>query len=123
MKRLTSTASLCLRVCGVAVVLCLGAGGCLINSGSEKVVEPDAKRMKVEFESEEGLTMFQRTVRQRYERGGGVVGSSGFAIPFVIAAGEKKVLSENAFYNGEVAKAEANGDGKIGDAEARAYVQ
>src|SRR5436189_199191 len=60
---------------------------------------------------------------QRHEAGGGVVGTSGFAIPFVVADGEKRVLSENAYYNGEVAKADANGDGKISDAEARAYAQ
>jgi len=77
----------------------------------------------VDFESEEALSTFQRTVRQRYEAGGGVVEKSGFAIPFVIATGERRVLSENAFYNGEVAKADADGDGKISDAEARAYAQ
>jgi hypothetical protein len=114
---------LSLRLCGAAVFLCLGGVGCLINSGSEKVVESDAKRLKVDFETEDGLSTFQRTVRQRYEAGGGVVGTSGFAIPFVVAVGEKRVLSENAYYNGEVAKADANGDGKISDAEARAYAQ
>jgi hypothetical protein len=112
-----------LCLCGAAIALYLGGAGCLINSGSEKVVESDAKRLKVDFETEDGLSTFQRTVRQRYEAGGGVVSKTGFAIPFVIATGEKRVLSENAFYNGEVAKADANGDSKISDAEARAYAQ
>ena len=123
MDRPKSPSPLSLRVgAAVAIALCLG-GGCLVNSGSEKVVESDAKRMKIDFESEEGLSKFQGTVRQRYETGGGVVSKSGFAIPFVVAVGEKRVLSENAYYNGEVAKADANGDGKISDAEARVYAQ
>jgi hypothetical protein len=123
MSRPKSAAILSPRLWAIAAVLPLGAGGCLINSGSEKVVDSDAKRLKVDFESEEALTTFQRAVRERYEAGGGVVSKSGFAIPFVIAAGERRVLSENAYYNGEVAKADANGDGKIADAEARAYAQ
>ena len=110
-----------LTAIAVFVCLVLGSGGCLINSGSEKVGDSDAKRMKVDFDSEDGLATFQRTVRHRYQAGGGVVGEYGFAIPFVIAVGEKRVLSENAFYNGEVGKADANGDGKISDSEARAY--
>ena len=111
------------RIAGAAALgaAVLSGGGCLINSGSEQVVDADAKRVAVEFESEQGLTDFQKTVRSRYAAGGGVVSKSGLAIPFVIAAGNKKVLSENAFYNAEVEKADVNGDHQISDAEARAY--
>lgn len=123
MKGFDSALPISVRALTVTAAVSLASTGCLINSGTEKVVEPDAKRMKVEFESEEALMSFQKTVRQRYQAGGGVVSSTGFAIPFVIAAGEKQVLSENAFYNGEVAKADVNDDGVISDVEARAYAE
>jgi hypothetical protein len=103
-----------------AVALC---GGCLINSSNEKVVQPDAKRVAVDFESEQALATFQKAVAARYAGDGGVVSRSGFAIPFVIGASEKRVLSENAFYNAQVVKADADGDGRLSEAEARVYAQ
>ena len=111
------------RVLGAALVVAVGGGGCLINSDSEKVVQADAKRVTVNFESEQSLATFQKAVSGRYAAGGGVVSRSGFAIPFVIAAGSKKVLSENAFYNAQVHKADADGDGMVSNAEARVYAQ
>ena len=104
-----------LAVCAIA------GGGCLINSASEKVIEPDAQRMSVQFESEKGMAAFQKEANSRYRAGGGERGSGALAIPFVIAAAEKRVLSENAFYNTQVRKADVNGDGMISDAEARVY--
>lgn len=106
-----------LGVCAVA------GGGCLINSASKKVVEPDAPRMSVQFQSETAMAKFQREVENRYRAGGGEQGSGAFAVPFVIAASETRVLSENAFYNTQVRKADVNGDGSISDAEARVYAR
>ena len=99
----------------------MAAGGCLINSASEKVIEPDAPRTTVNFESEKAMASFQKAVNNRYRSGGGERGSGAFAIPFVIAVAEKRVLSENAFYNTQVRNADVNGDGTISDAEARVY--
>jgi hypothetical protein len=104
-----------LALCAVA------GGGCLINSSNEKVLEPDAPRTSVQFESEKAMAAFQKETQNRYRAGGGERGSGAFAIPFVIAASEKRVLSENAFYNTQVKKADVNGDGTISDVEARVY--
>ena len=123
MKRTRGTAlNLITAFTGAAVVACGGAG-CLINSSNEKVVEPDAKRIAVDFESEQSLETFQKAANARYASGGGVVGKSGLAIPFVIAASERRVLSENAFYNAQVRKADTNGDGVVSNVEARVYAQ
>jgi hypothetical protein len=102
-------------------VCAMAGGGCLINSSSERVVEPDAPRTGVQFESETAMATFQKEAEHRYRAGGGVQGRGGFGIPFVIGVSEKRVLSENAFYNTQVRKADVNGDGSISDAEARVY--
>jgi hypothetical protein len=107
--------------CALLAACAVAGGGCLINSSSKKVLEPDAPRMSVQFQSETAMAKFQKAVDHRYLAGGGEQGSGAFAVPFVIAASETRVLSENAFYNTQVRKADVNGDGSISDAEARVY--
>lgn len=102
----------------LVVALCYG---CLINSSKEKIIEPDAPRMTINFESETAMQMFQKKVSEHYEAGDGVQSRSDFGIPFVIGTSETKVLSENAFYNAQVKKTDVNGDGTITQAEARVY--
>ena len=106
---------------GPVAVCALAGGGCLVNSATTKVLEPDAPRMSVKFQSETGMAAFQKAAENRYRAGGGERGSGSFAIPFVVAAAETRVLSENAFYNTQVRKADVDGDGSISDAEARVY--
>ena len=106
---------------GPLTVCALSGGGCLINSSNTKVIEPDAPRTSVQFQSETAMAKFQKAAENRYRAGGGERGSGSFAIPFVIAASETRVLSENAFYNTQVRKADVDGDGTISDAEARVY--
>ena len=101
----------------------MAGGGCLFTSASEKVIEPDAPRKSVQFESETAMAAFQKEADNRYLAGGGERGSGAFCIPFVVAIAETRVLSENAFYNMQVRKADANGDGTISDAEARVYAR
>ena len=108
-----------MRWAGVVVVAAV-SGGCLINSSREKVLEPDAPRTTVNFESEEALASFQKEVATRYPEGS-EQNSSFFGVPFVVGISTTKVLSENAFYNAQVRKADADGDGTISNAEARAY--
>ena len=108
---------LCLALVSVVVWL----SGCLIMAGGTKVVNPGATRQKVNFEFEEGQPIFRREFNRRYESGAATVGSDGFAIPFIIAADETKMLFENAFFNVQVDAADVNGDGLISDAEARVY--
>ena len=106
---------------GPLAICALAGGGCLINSSRTKVIEPDAPRMSVQFQSETAMAAFQKAAENRYRTGGGERGSGAFAIPFVIAASETRVLSENAFYNTQVRKADVDGDGSISEAEARVY--
>ena len=109
-----------LLVSALSLLPLLG-GGCLINAGGESVVRRSEQRRRVEFESEEGLIRFQQTVRQRGGRNERYMGRSEFAVPFLISVDKKRVLSENAHYNDEVAAADVNGDGELSDAEVRAY--
>ena len=94
---------------------------CLFSSTSDTIVHPDAERRTTRFENDEALIAFQATVHRRYERGKGVKSSSSFAIPFVVHSESRQVLSENAFYNEQVTKADVDGDGAITLIEARAY--
>ena len=104
-------------LCALGVSLC----GCLFMASSKKVVHGDAERQAVEFEDETALMTFQKKVEKRYHRGGGRLGTGSVTIPFIMAVSETKVLSENAFYNTQIAKADVNADGTITRAEARAY--
>jgi hypothetical protein len=95
--------------------------GCLINHESEVVIDREAPRAAVNFENDEAMTLFQEEIARRKRRGDASLGKSGFAIPFIIATSEKRVLSENAFYNQQVEIADVNRDGWISLAEAKAY--
>ena len=99
----------------------MAGGGCLINSASREVIEPDAPRTTVQFQSEKAMATFQKEVHGRYRAGAGEQGSGAFAVPFVMAVSETRVLSENAFYNTQVRKADVDGNGTITEAEARVY--
>lgn len=109
------------------VLLCLMflipplAGGCLINADGDRIVRRSEARRDITFESEEGLVRFQKAVRQRSGYSERYVGRSSFAIPFLIAVDQKRVLSENAWYNDQVTAADVNGDGELSDAEVEAY--
>jgi hypothetical protein len=107
----------------LAVILAFSAActSCLFNSKSDRVVDPDAERRVIAFESDDALLRFHGTVNRRYSGGKNFAGESQFAIPFVVAVEERHVLSENAFFNQEVARADLNGDGSISDIESRAY--
>lgn len=105
----------------IVVISSVMAPGCLINSSSETIVQPDAERCTVDFESDDALSIFQAKVQRRYEHGKGLKSTSSFAIPFVIHTKNRRVLSENAFYNLQVAKADVDGNGMITLAEARVY--
>ncbi len=109
----TSAAVLCL--------VCLLCGGCLISSSGEKIVQADAKRQAVEFASEAGMIDFTQAVEQRYPHKSHL-GNSSFAVPFLIGISERKVLSENAFFNLQVDNADLNKDGILSDAEVNAYL-
>lgn len=99
-----------------------GTGGCLVNSHGEKVVGEAEQRKAVDFENDTAVRIFTETVKDRYPDSKDL-GKSRFAIPFLIAASEKRVLSENAFFNREVQRADLDADGEISEAEARAHAR
>src|SRR5262245_6175247 len=103
------------------VVSCASLQSCLFSPISERILEPDPARRTVRFESDAGLEQFQRTVVRCYRNGAAVRSQSEFAIPFVLHTESREVLSENAYYNEQVAKADVDGDGVLSDAECRAY--
>ena len=93
--------------------------GCLINVGGTKVIDEGVSRRAIDFESEEGMAAFVRHVDFSYPAE--KVHSSGyFGIPFIIGVSEKRVLSENSFFNRMVNKIDLNQDAQVSDAELRA---
>ena len=105
----------------LACPLAAVAGGCLINAEGERVVRNNEARRTVQFESDTGLEQFQQTVRMRGSWASRYQGESSFGIPFIIGVEQRRVISENAFYNDQVSAADVNGDGVLSDAEVRAY--
>ena len=99
----------------------LPLAGCLINAGGDAIVRRSEKRVAVNFESEQGLIDFQQAVRRRGDANGRYLGDSKFAIPFLINVDQRRVLSENAFYNDQVRAADVDGNATLSDAEVRAY--
>lgn len=114
----------------VAMLLCfvLLLSGCVSKSHHEEVIGVDVPRKQVVFESEEARSRFVQEVANRYpaERRQSYALDAkypnGSAVPHAIAASTTKVLSENAFYNSQVAKADANGDQTLTDGEVDIYV-
>lgn len=96
------------------------ASGCLVNSHQEKIVGEDVRREPVDFENDAALRIFTEAVKDQYPHRKDQ-GKSRFGIPFVISASERRVLSENIFFNQQVDSADLNGDDEISEAEARAY--
>jgi len=95
--------------------------GCLFHSQHDKVVECDAIRTAVAFENDAAMQRFQHTVNARYAHGAAVQSESDFCIPFLIAVEERRVLSESAWWNTEVVRADADADGTISEAESVAH--
>jgi hypothetical protein len=115
----------CLRkttlICLTCVVNPLSTG-CLINSDGDRIVRRSEARRDISFETEEGLVRFQKAVRERSGYNERYLGRSSFAIPFLISADRKRILSENAWYNDQVTATDVNGDGELSDAEVEGYL-
>ncbi|MEX0887367.1 MAG: hypothetical protein WD009_13105 [Phycisphaeraceae bacterium] len=94
--------------------------GCLINSNRTRTVGAGEERVAVAFENDDAMRLFTQTLKGRY-RQGKQLGTSHFAIPFIINSNVRRVMSEAAFFNAQVAQADLDGDDAISEAEARAY--
>ena len=109
------------RLFPTTVVLVLGfLPGCLFNSKSDTIVEPDAPRQAVTFESDAGMHRFHDAVQRRYHSEK-VESSSEFAIPFLLDVESRRITSENAYWNAQVKKADIDQNGIISDAESHTY--
>jgi hypothetical protein len=98
-------------------------GGHLLSSSRVAVLEPDARKVAIAFESPHAEAEFQRSVAERYARGDAVKRhSASSTIPLLWGSEDRAVLSENGFFNEQVALADGDRDGRITDAEADAYL-
>jgi len=93
----------------------------LLTQEHVTVLEPDARRVAVRFESAQAETAFAEQVGLRYEGGDAVKRESSGGIPLLYNQAEISVLSQNAYFNEQVAVADTDRDGLISDGEAKAY--
>jgi hypothetical protein len=106
---------------GVALVPELSDGH-LLSTSRVAVLEPDARRVQVRFESPRAEAEFGRAMAERLARGDAVKRrSASSTIPLLWGSEDRAVLSENAFYNEQIALADLDRDGMVSDAEADAY--
>jgi hypothetical protein len=97
-------------------------GGHLLSTSRVAVLQPDARRVQARFESPHAEAEFERAMAERYARGDAVKRSSASStVPLLWGSEDKAVLSENAFYNEQIALADLDRDGMVSDAEADAY--
>jgi hypothetical protein len=95
--------------------------GRLVSSSRVTVIEPNAQRRAARFESPTGAAQFERSVAERYADGAAVRARVEGGIPWLLASEERRMLSENAFYNVELGRADADRNGELSDAEVIAY--
>jgi hypothetical protein len=96
--------------------------GHLLSTSRVAVLEPDARRVQVRFESANAEASFERAMAERHARGDAVKRSSASStVPLLWGSEDKAVLSENAFYNEQIAVADLDRDGVVSGAEADAY--
>jgi hypothetical protein len=95
--------------------------GFLVKSTRTAVIEPDARRDPVAFESAWAEATFERALGERKNRGDAIRGRSNSGLPLLWTTEDRSVLSDNAFYNEQAKLADRDRDGQITDEEARAY--
>jgi hypothetical protein len=95
----------------------------LLTQSHVTVLEPEARPVAVQFESEQAQATFAQQVGLRYEGGDAVKRQSSGGIPLLYNQEEISVLSKNAYFNEQVALADEDRDGQISNGEARAYSQ
>ncbi len=93
----------------------------LFTQSHVTVLQPDAGRVAVRFESPQGETGFADRVDARYQGGDAVKLQSSGGIPLLYGQEEISVLSKNAYFNEQVGVADQDRDGLISNREARTY--
>lgn len=100
--------------------LLLFGSGCLFKYHSTKVVGQNEARREVQFESVGARQAFSAKAFNDKSREAGAK-SDVLTIPLLLWRSRMDVLSENAFYNAQVAACDRDGDGLITLSEAVAY--
>jgi hypothetical protein len=102
------------------IVVVLGCSGCLLNHSQKRVIREDERRMHVHFESPSAAESFNKVANSEDMRKANG-SSSSFGIPFVVGLSHEAVPSQNAFYNDQVTRCDANSDGFISNEEAQSF--
>ncbi len=93
------------------LLLLLSATSMLACSATPvRIANPDVSRNPVIFESDDAMRAFGAAVAERYDDGGADIGP-------------RLRLSENAYYNQQIEKADHDADGIITDREASRYAR
>jgi hypothetical protein len=96
--------------------------GHLLSTSRVAVLEPNAQRVQVRFESANAQAAFESAMAERYAHGDAVKRSSASStVPLLWGSEDKAVLSENAFYNEQIGMADLDRDGAVSEVEADAY--
>ena len=93
----------------------------LVTQSHVTVLEPEARRVAVRFESDQAATSFAEQVGLRYDGGDAVKRQSSGGIPLLYGQEDISVLSKNAYFNEQVALADEDRNGLISDGEAHDY--
>ena len=103
--------------------LATAASGCLASSQQTRVAEAGVRRAPVSFEDATSRRVFVRAVQTRYRSGDARLSRTSWGIPFVYGSSDTTVLSENAFFNRQVDRADTDSNGVISAQEAVQYAE
>jgi hypothetical protein len=104
----------------IAVCFVASSGGCLVVHTRERVVREEEQRRNVHFSSPRAQRDFQSAALDPKTRRANE-SSSCFGIPFLMLYYHSTKLSENAYYNDQLADCDSDGDGLITDDEVLAF--
>ena len=114
----------------LALTILFTLTGCINVSRTHTVLEPDAERVVVDFESEPGRDAFNKEVDRLYPRRRTVYQShhrfrqiSTSGLPIIHNTHHEDRLSPNAFFNRQVIYADRNNDLLLSDGEVENYTE
>ncbi|MCU0723975.1 MAG: hypothetical protein MUC63_10250 [Planctomycetes bacterium] len=102
----------------LAAALAPALPGCLFFVREVEVARADEARGRVAFENAKAWRTFHERLAKIRDEG---KDDSTVVIPFVLWYGGRVRLSDAALFNDEAAKADADADGRISEAEAQAW--
>jgi len=109
-----------MAVCGTLAASALLLAGCVT---SETNTTRDAERTKVEFENDAAARIFYETLSHGNRNEGQRESTTKFEIPVVFEYKHHVTTGPNAVFNRAVELCDTNHDGKITEAEAKAFAE